>query len=159
MPAGFSFGPLQLPLSPMGVFAILIELPNDVTVQRSHDADVRHHRRAVMRDDQQQGFDRGLPFFKLLFGLRKLPDISRRVLEGDDLAAARQRIHSLRKAWLTGRIHFRRFFDFAYVAMGKSAPKFPTNGSLGTIDLDNEIIWTCKSQERSSIPVQLLYHK
>ena len=43
--------------------------------------------------------------------------------------------------------------------MGKSAPKFPTNGSLGTADLNNEIIRTYKSQERRSMPVQLFYRK
>jgi hypothetical protein len=39
--------------------------------------------------------------------------------------------------------------------MGKSAPKFPTNGSLSAVDLDNEIIGTCKSQECGGISVQL----
>jgi hypothetical protein len=43
--------------------------------------------------------------------------------------------------------------------MGKSAPQFPTNGSLGTIDLDNEIIATCKPQEHRGMSVQLFCHK
>jgi hypothetical protein len=61
MPAGFSFGPLQLPLSPMGVFAILIELPNDVTVQRSHDADGRHHLvcKFVQKQNRRAEYDAG----------------------------------------------------------------------------------------------------
>jgi len=45
----------------MGVLAVGIEHPFDVSVQRPHDADARHHRRAVKLDDQKQGFDRGLP--------------------------------------------------------------------------------------------------
>ena|SRR2546421_11407138 len=40
------FVPLQLSLPPMCVFAIGIELPLDVTVQGSHDADARKHRPA-----------------------------------------------------------------------------------------------------------------
>jgi hypothetical protein len=60
---------------------------------------------------------------------------------------------------LTGQRYFRRFIDFACVAMGKSAPKFPTNGSLGAVDLDNEIIGTCKAQERGGISAQLFCHK
>jgi hypothetical protein len=38
--------------------------------------------------------------------------------------------------------------------MGKSAPKFATNDSLGAVDLDNEIIGTCKPQERGGMSVQ-----
>jgi hypothetical protein len=43
--------------------------------------------------------------------------------------------------------------------MEKSAPKFPTNDSLGAVDLDNEIIGTCKPQERGGMSVQLFCHK
>jgi len=39
-------------------------------------------------DDQEQGFYRGLPLIEILFGLGKLLDIVRSVLEGDELAAA-----------------------------------------------------------------------
>jgi hypothetical protein len=45
----------------MRVFAIGIELPNEVTVQRPHEADARHHGGSVILDDQEQRFDRGLP--------------------------------------------------------------------------------------------------
>jgi hypothetical protein len=72
--AGFSFVPLQLPLSPMGIFAIRIELAHDMTIQSPHDANARKHRRAVIFDYQQQRFDRSLPLRKFLFGLRKLLD-------------------------------------------------------------------------------------
>jgi hypothetical protein len=60
-------------------------------VQRPHDADARHHGRAVMFDDQKHCFDRSLPFIELLFSLGELLDISGGVLEGDELATARQR--------------------------------------------------------------------
>ncbi len=75
----------------MMVFAIRIKHPLDVTVQGSHDADAREHRRAVLVDDQKQGPDRILPFLDLLFGLRQLLDISGGILEGDELATAGQR--------------------------------------------------------------------
>jgi hypothetical protein len=68
-----------------------IKHPFDVTVQGSHDADARHHRRAAVAfGDQDQDFNGSLPFLDLLFGLRQLLDISGGVLEGDELATARQ---------------------------------------------------------------------
>jgi hypothetical protein len=54
-----------------------------------HDADARHHGRAYVRR-LEASFDRGLPLRELLFGRRKLLDVSRRVLKGDELAAARK---------------------------------------------------------------------
>jgi hypothetical protein len=45
----------------MGLFALGIEHPLDVTVQRSHDPNPRHHRRTATAA-QHQCFDRGLPF-------------------------------------------------------------------------------------------------
>jgi hypothetical protein len=42
---------------------------------------------------------------------------------------------------------------------GKIAPKFPTNGSLGAVDLDNDIIGTCKSQESGGMSFQLFCYK
>jgi hypothetical protein len=39
--------PLQLPLPPMGVFAIRIERALDAAIERPHDADARKHRRAA----------------------------------------------------------------------------------------------------------------
>jgi hypothetical protein len=71
--------------------AIRMEHPLDVTVQCADDPDAREHRRAVLVDDQKQGLDRILPFLDLLFGLRQLLDISGGILEGDELALARQR--------------------------------------------------------------------
>ena len=64
-----SFVPLQLAPSPMRVFTRWIKLPLDVPVQRSQDADARHHGGPVELDDQEQGFDRGLPLLEQLFGL------------------------------------------------------------------------------------------
>jgi hypothetical protein len=62
-----------------------------LTVERSHDANPRKHRRsAVAFGDQDQGFNGGLPLLDLLFGLRQLLDISGGILESDKLAAARQ---------------------------------------------------------------------
>jgi hypothetical protein len=40
-----------------------------------HHTNARHHGRAAELDDQEQGFDRGLPRFKILFDLRKLHDV------------------------------------------------------------------------------------
>jgi hypothetical protein len=43
----------------------------DVSVQRSHDADARHHRRAAVAfGGQDQDFNGSLPFLELLLGLR-----------------------------------------------------------------------------------------
>src|SRR5712664_4033855 len=53
-------------------------------------ADARHHGGPVELDDQEQGFDRGLPLLEQLFGLRKIGDVSASVFEGDKLATAGQ---------------------------------------------------------------------
>ena len=74
----------------MSVFAIRIKRPNVAAVQCPHDANARHHGRAVELDNQQQGFYRGLPLLEILLGLGKLLDILGGVLEGDDLATAGQ---------------------------------------------------------------------
>ena len=39
--------PLELPFPPMCLFAVGIEDALDMTVQRPHDADARHHRRSA----------------------------------------------------------------------------------------------------------------
>jgi hypothetical protein len=83
--------PRQLATPPMGVFAIRIELPHDVPVQRSQHADTRHHGRAVMLDNQEHRFDCGLPLAEVLFGLGQLLDIFGGILERVELAAAGQR--------------------------------------------------------------------
>ena len=67
--------PLQLPFSPLRVFAGRIEYPLDVSVQRPQHADARHHGRAVELGDQEQGFYRGLPLVEILLGLGKLLNI------------------------------------------------------------------------------------
>ena len=59
-------------------------------VQCPHDADARHHGRAIELDDQEQGFDRGVPLLEMLLGLGKPPEIVRGVLEGDEVATAGQ---------------------------------------------------------------------
>jgi hypothetical protein len=86
-----SFVPLQFPLSPMMVFAIGIEHANDVAVERFHDADARHHCRAVEPRDKHQYFHRRLPFRRFVLGLRKLCDVLPGILQGDELATPRQR--------------------------------------------------------------------
>jgi hypothetical protein len=53
----------------MRVFAIWVELPKDVTVQCPHHANARHHGRPVILDDEEQRFDRSLPFLEMLFDL------------------------------------------------------------------------------------------
>jgi hypothetical protein len=74
----------------MMVFAIRIEHPLVVTVQGSHDADAREHRRAAARHEHQR-FDRSLPLLGLVLGLRELCDVGCSFFESDKLATARQR--------------------------------------------------------------------
>jgi len=78
-----------------------IKLANMVSVQRSHDADSRHHGRPVMIDDSKHRFNRGLPLVELLFGLGKLLDIFGSVLRGGDLAAAGKRDRILEPSFPT----------------------------------------------------------
>jgi hypothetical protein len=54
--------PLELSLPPTRVFARRIKHPLDATVQGSHDADPRQHRRAAALGDQDQRLHRRLPF-------------------------------------------------------------------------------------------------
>jgi hypothetical protein len=74
------FIPLQLPLAPMGVFAIGIEHALDVAVQCPHDADSRQHRGTASHRDEYQGFHRVLPFRRGMIGLGKLGDVVAGVL-------------------------------------------------------------------------------
>jgi hypothetical protein len=83
--------PRQLPASPMLFRARRIKHPLDVTVQGSHDADPREHRRAAMFCNQQKRLHRGLPFFGIVFSLGQLGDVVASVLQRDELASARQR--------------------------------------------------------------------
>ena len=73
----------------MRVFTRWIKLPLDVSVQRSQDADARHHGGPVELDDQEQGFDRGLPLLEQLFGLGKLLDIFGGIAQSQQLAPTR----------------------------------------------------------------------
>src|SRR5216684_2637911 len=57
-----SLVPLELPFSPMRVFARGIKRPFDVPVQCPHDTDAGEHRRPAIFHDQQQRLHRGLPF-------------------------------------------------------------------------------------------------
>jgi len=48
------------------------------------------HGRAIELDDQEQGVYRSLPLREMLFGLGKLLDIGRGILEGDEMTTAGQ---------------------------------------------------------------------
>ena len=74
----------------MRVFARRIEHPLDVAVQCPHDADAHHHGRPVELDDQEQGFDRGLPFLEILLSLRQFHDVVGGVAQSYQLAPTRQ---------------------------------------------------------------------
>jgi hypothetical protein len=71
------------------ILAIGIEHPLDMTVQRSHDANPRHHRVAAA-PAQHQRLDRGLPFRQVGFFLRQLRDVVCRVLQREQLPAVGQ---------------------------------------------------------------------
>jgi len=75
----------------MRFLAIKIKLANDVPVQRLHDADARHHRRAAKRSDQDQGLHGRLPFLGFVLGLRKFGDLECGVAQCDQGLAARHR--------------------------------------------------------------------
>jgi hypothetical protein len=79
----------------VGFFAIGIEDPLDVAVQRIHDSDARQHRVTASRHEQQN-LDRGLPFRQPEFLLRQLRDVVGCVLERDELATVRQRYRILK---------------------------------------------------------------
>jgi hypothetical protein len=54
--------PLQLPLSPTWVFAIAIELANDITVQRPQHAHARMHQQPAVFRRHDESFAAGLLF-------------------------------------------------------------------------------------------------
>jgi hypothetical protein len=64
----------------MRVFARWIKHPLNVSVGRP-----------VELDDQEQSFYRGLPLLEILLGLRKLLELVRGVLDGNELVTAGQR--------------------------------------------------------------------
>jgi hypothetical protein len=41
-----------------------------VPIDRPHHTNAGHHGRPIELDDQEQGFDRGLPFLEILLSLR-----------------------------------------------------------------------------------------
>jgi hypothetical protein len=66
---------LQFVLSPMCVFTRLIEHPFDIPIESPQHIDVRALKvRDLLGHDQR--LDRGLPRFKILFGVRKLHDVA-----------------------------------------------------------------------------------
>jgi hypothetical protein len=80
--------PLQLPLAPTGLFAIRVELPNDVAVQGIHDPYFRHQGIAAAAA-QHQHLDSHLPFGHCRFLSSAVRDVGRGVLECDQLSAVR----------------------------------------------------------------------
>jgi hypothetical protein len=75
----------------MLVFPVGVEHALDVTVQCQHHAYPGEHRWPVTLCNQQQRRHRCLPFRGAVLGLRQLGDVGRCVLQGDELATARQR--------------------------------------------------------------------
>ena len=73
----------------MCLFAIGIEHPLDMTVQRSHDSNPRHHR-VPAAAAQHQRFDRRLPFWQVGFLFGQLVDVVGRVLQRQQLPAVGQ---------------------------------------------------------------------
>lgn len=59
----------------MGILAIGIEPPHDVTVQRLHDRDPRQHLRPVALGDEQQRFHRDFPVGGVVLGFRQFGDV------------------------------------------------------------------------------------
>jgi hypothetical protein len=78
----------------MGIFALGIEHPLDMTVQCLHEPDPRHHHRTASRY-QQQDLDRRLPCRQVGFRFRQLRDVVGRVFECDKLATVRKRYRIL----------------------------------------------------------------
>jgi hypothetical protein len=78
----------------MGIFAIGIGHPLDMTVQRLHHSDPRHHRRTAARY-QHQHLDRRLPFRQVGFLFRQTGDVVGGVTKRDELAPIGQRYRVL----------------------------------------------------------------
>jgi hypothetical protein len=72
--------PLQLPFAPMRLFAIGLEFPHQVPMQRLQDTNPRHHGVAATAA-QHQHLDRSSPFRKIGFLLRQARDVCRGVFE------------------------------------------------------------------------------
>ena len=74
----------------MGIFALEIEHPLDMTVQRSHDPNPRHHRRTAAAT-KQQNFNRRLPFRQVGFLFRQAGDVCCCVRNVTSFSPARRR--------------------------------------------------------------------
>jgi hypothetical protein len=74
----------------MGAFAVRIELPDDVAIERLHDADPRDHGRAIVLGHQDQAFHRRLPLVRILIGFGKLQDIRSGIAQGAESEAIGQ---------------------------------------------------------------------
>jgi hypothetical protein len=75
----------------MMILSIRIKLANVAAVQRPHEANPRKHRRPARRRHQDQRFHGRLPLRGRVLGFRQFRDVIAGILEGDELAAARQR--------------------------------------------------------------------
>jgi hypothetical protein len=87
----------------MMIFAFGIKDPFDVTVQRLHDPDPRHHGRTASRR-QQQDFDRRLPFRQVGFLFRRAELVTREQLKWyEDKADNSPWLHALAelRQWAT----------------------------------------------------------
>ena len=60
-------------------------------IQRPHDPDPRHHRRAAVLGNEHQDFDGSTPFGRIVLALRQLGDEGSGVAQCDELSAAGQR--------------------------------------------------------------------
>jgi hypothetical protein len=74
----------------MRIFARRSEHQLNMPIERPHHADARMHQKVAAFRGHEKRLDGCLPFFQILFGLRKLHDIIGSVLEGDDLTAISQ---------------------------------------------------------------------
>ena len=74
----------------MGVFAIRIECPLDVAVQRPQHTHARVHQGPAVFGGHDKRLDRGLPFVALLFGLRKSGDVVAGIAQSHQRAPTRQ---------------------------------------------------------------------
>ena len=81
--------PLQLPLSPMRLFAIGVEHPLDAVVERPQHGHVGENQpRWRSGGSPHQMLYGVLPVWQVVFGPRKLRYVAAGILEGDKLAAA-----------------------------------------------------------------------
>jgi hypothetical protein len=69
-----------------------VPMPHSAScVERPHNANMRMHQRHATFRRHDQDLRRDLPFREVLFGRRQFHDMAGRILERDELAAARKR--------------------------------------------------------------------